>query len=857
VELLERDEQLAVLAAANEEAAAGRGCVVLLEGEPGIGKTALITRAAADVAGSTRVLWGSCDDLSIPRALAPLTGLVGEVSGPVREALASGRPRADVHALLLAELAAEPGPTMLVLEDVHWADEATLDLITVLGRRVGELPAMLVLTFRAGEVGPGHPLWAVLGSLPHARSHHLRPEPLSREAVAVLAGDDAERVYAMTGGNPFYVSELLAADTSELPPSVANAVLGRASRLDDASRRLVELVSVVPAQVSTGVLDAVMPEWSSAAEEPERRRLLQVGVHHVSFRHELARAAIRSSVPAARRRRLHGEILHALLALEADPAEVVHHAEEAGELDVVASHALLAARRAAAVESNREAYAHYRRGADFAERQPEAEQAVLFEDLARAAYLVDRLPEAFGAIDRSIALREAHGDRQGLGRCLRLRARFHWYAGDGEAAWRQAHAAVATLEPLGESVELARAYSSVAQLAMLASNLEDAQAWGGRAVELATRLGDVDTGVHASVTLGLVRCLVDPDDTATLLDAFVEADRIGERHEAVRALLGLADRLFCWVRPDVAWDYNQRASAYAREHQVDTLLAFLQAMAAWHRLRLGDWDTAERLAVGELGGGESVTQLLARTVLAELAVRRGDTDAAERLAEVEEQAERTGELQWIGPVLELAMEWALLRGEPLPVQRIVRARDRVGRPAWGAEGYGARLTAWASVAGVHLPFEGQRPRPHAAMATADWAAAAAAFGEVGWDYDRALMLSLLDDEDALAEALGVCRRLDATLLEERIVRRMRTLGYRVPRGPQQATRGNRAGLTVRELEVLRLVADGLTNGEIAERLYVSPRTAEHHVSALLAKLAVPTRRAAARRAEELGLLGRV
>jgi ATP/maltotriose-dependent transcriptional regulator MalT len=228
--------------------------------------------------------------------------------------------------------------------------------------------------------------------------------------------------------------------------------------------------------------------------------------------------------------------MNALLGLDADPAEIVHHAEEAGELGVVAEHVLVAARRAAAAESNREAFAHYRRAVDFADRLRPRERADLYEELARAAYLVERLPPAFSAINQSIALREESGDREGVGRCLRRRARFHWYAGDGQAA----HA--------------------------------DAQ-----------------------------------------------------------------------VAP----------------------------------------------------------------------------------------------------------------------------------------------------------------------------------------------------------------------LEDRVIRRMRALAYRVPPGPLRATRGNPAGLTTREVEVLSLVADGLTNAEIAERLHVSPRTAEHHVSALLAKLAVPTRRHAARRATELGILDRV
>ena len=370
MELLERDEALTALARACDAAALGEGRVVFVTGEPGIGKTSLISRFVRD-RDAARVLLGTCDDLSIPRPL-----------GPLREALAVDADTHEMHELLISELARRPHPAVLVLEDVHWADAATLDSITFLARRIGSLPAVLVVTYRGGEAPPGHPLHAAVGAARDAV--FLELAPLSERAVAELAGEGADGVYRATGGNPFYVTELLAARTAdELPPSIANAVLGRASRLDDDARRLVELVSVVPNRVRTSVLDAVMPGWPAAAEEPERRQLLEVDAAHVRFRHELARHAIVSRVPVVTRRGLHAEILAALLEQGADPADIVHHAEAAGAVDVVAEYALVAARRAAAVDSTREAFSHYRRAADFAERLPASEQATLFEELAR------------------------------------------------------------------------------------------------------------------------------------------------------------------------------------------------------------------------------------------------------------------------------------------------------------------------------------------------------------------------------------------------------------------------------------------------------------------------------------------
>jgi ATP/maltotriose-dependent transcriptional regulator MalT len=271
---------------------------------------------------------------------------------------------------------------------------------------------------------------------------------------------------------------------------------------------------------------------------------------------------------------------------------------------------------------------------------------------------------------------------------------------------------------------------------------------------------------------------------------------------------------------------------------------------AWLRLRAGEWEPAAAVAGAALTDSATVTQILARTLLAELAVRRGDDDAEARLRDVAERADRTDELQRIEPVLELEIEWALTRGAPLPLARVGRAvaLARATRYArWG----GGRLAAWAAVAGRDTGHTGVAAPAHAAMAAGDWRAAADAFGEVGWGYDRALMLSLLDDRAALGEALETARVLGARPLADRAAGRMRALGLAVPHGRRSSTRANPAGLTDRQTEVLRLVADGLSNAEIAERLVLSPRTAEHHVAAVLARLGVASRREAARRAAEL------
>ena len=856
MELLEREGALATLAEARDAAARGDGRVVLVTGEPGIGKTTLVTRFVRDLGDGARVLIGTCDDLSVPRPLGPIRDLVGGVSPELEESLAAGAAPHEIQALLIAELERTPHPTVLVIEDVHWADDATLDVITVLGRRIGTLPALIVMTFRAGEVPPGHPLHAAVGAIRADHAWFLELAPLSEDAVATLT-DDAAEVYAATGGNPFYVTEILCCDTSEeTPRSVATAVLGRASRLGPAERRLIDLVSVVPGRIGTTLLDAVMPEWAESAEEPERRQLIETDIRYVRFRHELARNAVRSSIPIAARRRLHAEILAALLAADADPADIVHHAEAAGADDIVVEHVLVAARRAADLQSNREAYSHYRRAAALADRFSAADRAAMNEQLAVAAYMVGRIEDAFPALATAIATYRELGDQAAVGRCTRVLSRSHWHAGDGASARRAALDAITILEPLGETRDLARAYSELSQLAMLEDDAEQTVKWGTLAIDLATRFGDEGTRAHALVNIGTTQVQRDRRAVGGLLEAHDIADAAGEHHEAARALANLAYSLMCWAVPDEARRYGERAIAYGERYEVHVLASYVGAMMAWLRLRAGEWDEAERAIRREIARGVDVVQLLVKTVMTELAIRRGDPDAQQRLDDLMAQADRAAEPQRVAPALELATEFALTSGAPMPIERLEALLGEVGRRG-GLTGWGAvRATAWASVAGIDVPDDDSTSPVHAAMLRRDWRAAAAAFKDVGWTYDRALMLSLLDDEDALAEAIEIARGLGAEPLTRRVTTRMRDLGMRVPAGPREATRANPAGLTARQLDVLGLLMEGLTNPEIAERLVVSPKTAEHHVAAVLAKLGATSRRDAASRAVELGVTPR-
>src|SRR6204780_915384 len=325
MELLERDRYLADLTAWFGAAAEREGCIALLRGEAGIGKTVLLQEFAKRQR-ETRVLWGACDALFTPRPLAPLHDIARQTKGALLTAVNSGASRDEIFSAALDQLEREKA--LVVFEDMHWADEATLDLLMYLGRRIHRTRAMLAVTYRDDEVGPRHPLRYVIGDLPRASVHRMSLPPLSESAVAQLACR-AERpskgLHTLTGGNPLFVTEVLAAAADTVPSTVRDAVLARAIRLSPAAREIAELVCVVPRKAELWLL-----EQAAGLDEAGIEGCLSIGmVRHedgsLAYRHELVRRAIEDSLSQTRLRSLHAQVLAVLEARPNVPAARVAH----------------------------------------------------------------------------------------------------------------------------------------------------------------------------------------------------------------------------------------------------------------------------------------------------------------------------------------------------------------------------------------------------------------------------------------------------------------------------------------------------------------------------------------------------
>jgi DNA-binding CsgD family transcriptional regulator len=864
-ELLERSRELVAL----EESLAAvlgssRGRLVLVGGEAGVGKTALVSRFCEEHGRSARILSSACDALFTPRPLGPLLDVAEVTGGEFEELVESGARPHEVAAALMGELRAR-APTILVIEDLHWADEATLDVLKLLARRIDGVHALVVASYRDDELDRAHPLRFVLGEFASSQAvGRLKLEPLSPLAVAALAephGVDADELYRKTEGNPFFVTEVLAAGEGEIPDTVRDAVLAHAARLSPAARTLLEAAAVVPPPVELWLLETLAADVVDQLDECLTSGMLTAAPASVEFRHELARLAVEESLAPNRRVALHQKALAALAGSPSGAAELArlaHHAEAAGDRDAVLEFAPKAAAQAASLGAHVEAAAQYARALRFADEQPLEARAELLKRRAFECHLTDQADEAAEAHKGAIECYRRLGDRRSEGDALRRLSATLWCPGRVAEAAQSGRQAVALLERLPPGHELAIAYSTVLRLCTLAEDDEGALDWGTRAIELAQRLDNTEVLSHAQISIGALEFLAGAPGGREKLERSLELAQQAELHEHVTHAYQLLVRVALHHRSYALVDrYVEAGLEHCSEHGFDLSRFYLLAYRARAELEQGRWSEAVDSAALVLRERSISTtpRILAFVVLGLVRARRGDPDVWPPLDEALALAEPTGELPRIAPVAAARAEVAWLEGDSVAVAEETEAALELAvrrRAPWVV----GELACWRWRAGIREELPAEAAEPYVLQMRGEWARAAELWAEIGCPYEAALALAGADDDDALRVALSEFQRFGARPAEAIVARRLRKRGARaVPRGPRAGTRKNPANLTSRELEVLALVAQGLRNGEIADRLFLAPKTVDSHVSAILRKLGVPTRGQASAEAVRLGLAG--
>lgn len=855
--LLDRETQFEALAIALNEAATGTGRIALVHGEAGIGKSVLVESFVAANRPKARALIGRCDALLTPQPLSPLHEIALEAKGPLLSLIQSPGGQHAIFAALLSELQGANGPTVVVFEDVHWADAATLDLLKYVGRRTRNLSVLLILTYRDDEIDRTHSLWSVLGHLPADVVRRVALKPLTEAAVGQLAkeaGRPAGGVHDQTGGNPFYVTELLAGPSGVIPASVREATLARATRLSSDARALLDLCAVVPNRI----------ERRLAAEEMCASRLIEECIstgllidegEFLRFRHELARQAVVTALPLSHLRELHRIVLRRLLEGDMEVVAVprlVHHAAGAADAAAVRLYAPQAARQASALGAHREAAAHYWTALDYARAADVEMHATLLEAYAYECFLTDQLDHAITARNTALELRRRQGNLLKAGDNLRWLSRLAWFRGRGEDARRLASQAIEVLERAPAGPELAMAYSSLAQLNMLSEDCKEAVEWGDRALQLAERLSLTEVLVHALNNVGHAEFLMGKG--CEKLERSLELALDHEMHEhASRAYTNLIFQAL------IIRDYPSFAArladglAYARAREFDSGTPYMVAMRARAYLEQGLWQDAEHDAKDVLRAGETVARLIASVVLGCVRIRRGDCDAQPLLDEARERALAAGEIHRIGPMAAACAEHAWLKGDKAQMREELRYAHELALKhpePWRL----GELSLWLwRAGGLDHPPEGIA-EPYRLEMSGDWRSAAGAWERIGCPYEQALALASGDQLGQL-QALEILTRLGAAPAAQMVRRNLHAAGLRgVPRGPSSETRCNPLGLTSRQLDILRLLAGNLSNKQIAAKLGISPRTVDHHVFAILGRLGVSNRREAATHAATRPLL---
>jgi len=850
-QLLERESSLALLTEYAAQAAGGEGRLVLLSGEAGVGKSALAERLRRDLPDA-RWSWSMCDGLFTPRPLGPLFDLADQFGGALLERCRAGADREELFRALLGLLGASRVLDVVVVEDIHWADEATLDLLRYLSRRLRDVAVLLIATYRDDGLAAGDPLRVTLGDLGSQRcTRHVGLLPLSLEAVRKLAGGSglpAPELYRLTGGNPFYVTEALRTGMEEVPPSARDAVLARAARLSGDAREVLDVAALTGARVEARLLESVTCCPPSVLDELLASGLLVGDGAWVRFRHEIARLAVAHAVAGHRGQKIHGLVLAALRSFGCDDdARLAFHAEAAGDGAGALRYAAAAARRAARLASHREAAAQYERALRSAGSADPVTLAGLHEGLADEVVLLDRWHDAEIAVEHALALWREAGDRLREGDALRRLSRIRWNLCRGRAAVDASEAALSALEPLGPSVEFARAYATSANQRMLYADYDVAIDLSVRAQALAVQFGATDVHSDALNTEAASRSAKSLDWAGQMRRALDIALAGGHHHEAGRAYTNLSGIHAGQREFAEAERYLEPGIAFCDEHDITTFAICLRGEHANLLERTGRWDEATALSKEILikVGPSPANRLCSLIRLGVIGARRGERGVWEYLDEAATTADEASEPQQQVPARLARAEAHWLEGKPDAARREAElAHDACATPNVWLRG---AVAVWLRRLGSPRLMEGEVAEPYRLLLDGDPAGAAHVWTRLGSPYEAAMALADAPDEAALREALSIVIGLGAQTAAQIIRQRLRVLGARsIPAGPRAATRERPFGLTRREYEVLNLICADYTNAEIAAKLFLSVKTVDHHVSAVLAKLGVPTRTAARR-----------
>jgi DNA-binding CsgD family transcriptional regulator/tetratricopeptide (TPR) repeat protein/GTPase SAR1 family protein len=872
-ELFERVSYLQRLSEHYHHAKLSNGHAVFLLGESGIGKTSLVNQFIKEIQNEAYIYLGACDSLFTPSPLGPLFDIARQVGQHFVDFLQNEKDRSLIFNTLFRELLSADKPVVLVFEDIHWADEATIDLIKFLCRRINQLKCLLLLTSRDNDIYSSHPMATIFGELPSNNFSKLFLTGLSRNIVSVLATqrgyDSGERLYDLTGGNPFYVTEILASYSPGIPERVKDSILAVFHARREDTQRLWEFLSVLPtSRIELTLAKRIEEEFAHCIDSCIAAGVIVSKPGQLSFKHELYRITIEESLLPGKRKTLHRKMLNMLNESPANSiklSQFIHHAKYADEKELVAQLAPKAAREAAEMGSHMEASKLYSTAIEYTDSNDES-LAKLYEYHAYECYLTNQVCLAIVSQQRALDIWKAKKQNLKIGNALRFLSRLLWFQEDKQKAVAYGQHSVSILENEIPTRELALAYTNLSQLYMNYDDLDKTLHWGHKAIALAEQMEDKEVLSHALNNIGTILLKYSSTESSgdlNLKRSLSLALENGFQEHAARAYTNLASSFVKKRNYNKAIHFFNEGLKYCEERGLSSWTNELLGWKAQVLFETGKWIEAAKIAADLQKSLQQhiIVKITTISTLARLEVRRGNFSNAKQLIhEAKILAIPTHIEQRMIPVLVAELELSWIKGDIVSITEIKEAvntffqKDVINHNV--NQEYSSELAFWMYKCGLFTEgkFKIKLEEPSKLEIEGRWDEAAGMWKEFGCPYEYALSLFEGDRENQ-KQALRILNELGASATCEKLKSQLKLMGAKsIPRGLRQSTRNNPAQLTNRQIDVLVLMKAGFQNAEIADKLFISSKTVEHHISAILSKLGMNTRSKAVNEARILGIL---
>ena len=867
--LIERDGFMESLQIHFENIAAGEGHCILLSSEAGIGKTALVKAFCRQQAGRCSIYQGACDDLFTPRPLAPLYDVLWQVNKQRWPVPPSHEERSVLFANFFQELNTKKGKLLIVFEDIHWADEGTLDFIKFFVRRIDQLPCLFILTYRDNEIYSNHPLRNVLGQLPPDSFTKLVLPPLSKQAVVEMAtqrGYSGDDVYSISEGNPFYVNEILASYSPGVPDNIKDSILAVYERQKETTKTAWQIWSVMPEGLEVEHVAKI--KLSRDINHCFAIGVIIVQNGKVVFKHELYRRTIEESLTPLKRIEMNKLILDLFLDSFEEKGEIeriLHYAKNANENKLVVKYAPQAAKKAASIGAHKEASKLFLTAIEYFEGNDTNQLAEFYEAYATECFLSNQVKEAIAYTEKVLNFPNGKADIEKTGDSLRFLSRLWWFAGNRKNAENFARQAIELLKDRPVSSAKAMAFSNMSQLKMLSDEPAECILWGEEAIEMAKELDNEEILSHALNNVGAVQMFIlsgEQQGRAMLQQSLEIALQHSYYEHAAQAYASLGSSFVRIKNYALADKFLKEGTRYCEEKDLSFWTTNMLVWKARLDIEKGNWTEAYAMADNILKNENqpAIIKIAVLILLAKLIMRRGEKDALTLLLEAKCMSFETMELQRMIPAMVALLEYEWLTGKTIVEKNAVELASALMERA-GIDLEKNEFAFWMKKAGRHfVPCLTDRQALNEIAEEYDISSAAkalkaVAFGEkAGCPYEQALVLFEGDDDDK-RKAITMVQELGATAVYEKMKQEMKNLGIKnIPRGIRNSTRSNAAFLTGREMDVLQLLKEELQNKEIAAQLFISAKTVDHHISSILLKLDANSRSKAVAEAVRMGIL---